>query len=62
MAKADDQNALDGDGRKLGERTGLDMDRRTKLHPLKTRVVPAVNYAGYVSGRPRAVPVPQGNH
>ena len=51
MAKADDQNALDGDGRKLGERTGLD-----------TRVVPAVNYAGYVSGRLRAVPVPQGNH
>ena len=26
MAKADDQNALDGEGRKLGERTGLDSD------------------------------------
>jgi hypothetical protein len=35
VAKAVGQNALDGEGRKLGERTGLD-----------TRVVPAVNYAG----------------
>ena len=61
MAKADDQYALDGDGRKLGERTGLDMER-LKGRPLKTRVVPAVNDAGYVSGRPRVAPVPQGNH
>jgi hypothetical protein len=35
MAKAVNQNAPDGDGRKLGEQTGLD-----------TRVVPAVNDAG----------------
>ena len=28
MAKAVDQNALDGEGRKLGERTGLDMELR----------------------------------
>ena len=35
MAKAVDQNAPDGEGRKLGERTGLD-----------TPVVPAVNDAG----------------
>jgi hypothetical protein len=34
VAKARGQNALDGEGRKLGERTGLD-----------TRVVPAVNDA-----------------
>jgi hypothetical protein len=61
VAKAGDQNALDGEGRKLGERTGLDLERRNIL-PLKTRVVPAVNDAGYVSGRLRAVPVPQGNH
>ena len=35
MAKAADYNAPDGEGRKLGERTGLD-----------TPVVPAVNDAG----------------
>ncbi len=35
MAKAADGSALDGEGRKLGERTGLD-----------TPVVPAVNDAG----------------
>ena len=39
MAKALDQNELDGEGRKLGERTGLD-----------TTVVPAVKHAGQVSG------------
>ena len=37
MAKASDQNGSDGEGRKPGERTGLD-----------TRVVPAVNYANSV--------------
>ena len=35
MAKAAGWNAPDGEGRKLGERSGLD-----------TRVVPAVNDAG----------------
>jgi hypothetical protein len=35
VAKAAGQNAPDGEGRKLGERTGLD-----------TPVVPAVNDAG----------------
>ena len=34
MAKASDQNGSDGEGRRLGERSGLD-----------TRVVPAVNSA-----------------
>ena len=37
MAKASDQNGSDGEGRKLGERTGLD-----------TRVVLAVNVASKV--------------
>ncbi len=37
MAKASDQNGSDGEGRKLGERTGLD-----------TRVVLAVNAASKV--------------
>ena len=37
MAKASDQNGSDGEGRKLGEQTGLD-----------TRVVPAVNAVSQV--------------
>ncbi len=37
MAKASNQNGSDGEGRKLGERTGLD-----------TRVVLAVNAVSYV--------------
>ncbi len=37
MAKASDQNGSDGEGRRLGERSGLD-----------TRVVPAVNSASKV--------------
>ncbi len=39
MAKASDQNGSDGEGRSLGEQTGLD-----------TRVVLGVNAAGLVLG------------
>ncbi len=47
MAKAPDHNGSDGEGRRLGERTGLD-----------TPVVLAVKDAGWVSGalRERLVP------
>ncbi len=50
MAKASDQNGSDGEGRKLGERTGLD-----------TPVVLAVKHAGQVSSAPRGRYVPEGS-
>ena len=50
MAKAANWNEPDGEGRKLGARTGLD-----------TRVVHAVNDADWVLGWLRAVPVPKGS-
>ena len=47
MAKALDWNESDGEGRKLGERSGLDTpvvlavnDARLVLHVLRERVVP----------------------
>ncbi len=50
MAKASDENGPDGEGRRLGERTGLD-----------TPVVLAVKDAGQVSGVPREHQVPEGS-
>ncbi len=50
MAKAVCQNTFDGEGRKLGEQTGLD-----------TRVVPAVNDANSVMHWLMANAVPQGS-
>ena len=50
MAKASNWNDSDGEGRKLGARTGLD-----------TRVVLAVNDVDLVLEWPRVVPVPKGS-
>ncbi len=50
MAKASGWNGPDDEGRKPGERTGLD-----------TPVVLAVNDVGLVLGQLRAVLVPEGN-
>ena len=47
MVKTSVYNGFDGDGRKLGERSGLD-----------TRVVPAVNAVSYVLHVPRERAVP----
>ncbi len=48
MAKASIQNGFDGEGRRLGERTGLD-----------TLVVPAVNAASWVTRVLRGHAVPK---
>ncbi len=50
MAKAPNQNGPDGEGRKLGERPGLD-----------TRLVLAVNDAGLVLHNSRSCAAPEGN-
>ena len=50
MAKALGENGSDGEGRRLGERTGLD-----------TPVVLAVKHAGQVLGVLRGRPVPEGS-